>query len=117
MNDHEAAKNPKLLLMKEYYKFCSTLTLETEIFFVKENSKDDKELFKYSDFFNSKYLKEVVDVRNKNFGKIQEIEQVFFLVHPDSLYLKPFDIDIFLKKAVYENFNTKLTSLLDYYPL
>ena len=116
MNDREAAKNPKLLLMKEYYKFCSTLTLETEIFFVKENSKDDKELFKYSDFFNSKYLKEVVDVRNKNFGKIQEIEQVFFLVHPDSLYLKPFDIDIFLKKAVYENFNTKLTSLLDYYP-
>ena len=47
---------------------------------------------------------------------IQDIERVFFLVHPDTLYLKPFDIDLFLQKAVYENFNTKLTCLLEYYP-
>ena len=48
--------------------------------------------------------------------KVQDIEKVFFLVHPDSLYLKPFDIELFLSKADYENFNTKLNCLLDYYP-
>ena len=108
--------NSQFLLMKEYYKFCSTLILETEIVFAKENSIDDKELFKYRDFFNFKFMEEVIELRNKNFSKIQDIEKVFFLVHPDSLYIKPSDIDLFLQKAVYDNFNTKLLSLLDYYP-
>jgi len=115
-SDKVYKENSNFLLQKEYFKFCSALTLETEIFFVKENSRDDKELFKYREFFNSKYMEEVIEFRNKNFDKIQDIERVFFLVHPDTLYLKPFDIDVFLQKAVYENFNTKLTCLLEYYP-
>ena len=115
-SDKVYEENSNFLLMKEYYKFCSALTLETEIFFVKENTRDEKELFKYREFFNIKYMEEVIDFRNKNLDKVQDIEKVFFLVHPDSLYIKPFDIDLFLSKANYENFNTKLNCLLDYYP-
>ena len=115
-SDKVYEENSNFLLMKEYYKFCSALTLETEIFFVKENTRDEKELFKYREFFNTKYMEEVIEFRNKNLDKVQDIEKVFFLVHPDSLYLKPFDIDLFLSKADYENFNTKLNCLLDYYP-
>ena len=115
-SDKVYEENSNFLLMKEYYKFCSALTLETEIFFVKENTRDDKELFKYREFFNTKYMEEVIEFRNKNMDKVQDIEKVFFLVHPDSLYIKPFDIDLFLSKADYENFNTKLNCLLDFYP-
>ena len=107
--------NSQFLLMKEYYKFCSALILETEVAFVKENSIDSKELFKYRQFFNYKFMDEVIEFRNKNFNRT-EVEKVFFLVHPDSLYIKPFDIKLFLQKAVYDNFNTKLLSILDYYP-
>ena len=115
-SDKVYEENSNFLLMKEYYKFCSKLTLEIEIFVVKENSRDNKELFKYREFFNTKYMEEVIEYRNKYFSKIQDIEKVFFLVHPDSLYINQLDIDLFLEKAVYENFNTKLTCLLDYYP-
>ena len=107
--------NSQFLLMKEYYKFCSTVILETEIVYVKENLIDNKELYKYRYFFNNKFMNEVIEFRNKSFNKM-DVEKVFFLVHPDSLYIKPFDIDLFLQKAVYDNFNTKLISLLDYYP-
>ena len=115
-SDKVYEENSNFLLMKEYFKFCSTLILEIEIFFVKENSRDNKELFKYKEFFNTKYMEEVIEVRNKHAGNIQDIEKVFFLVHPDSLYIKQSDINLFLEKADYENFNTKLTCLLDYYP-
>ena len=115
-SDKVYEENSNFLLMKEYYKFCSALTLETEIFFVKENTRDEKELFKYREFFNTKYMEQVIEFRNKNLDKVQDIEKVFFLVHPDSLYLKSSDIDLFLSKADYENFNTKLNCLLDYYP-
>ena len=115
-SDKVYEENSNFLLMKEYFKFCSTLILEIEIFFVKENTRDNKELFKYKEFFNTKYMEEVIEVRNKYFGNIQDIEKVFFLVHPDSLYIKQSDINLFLEKADYENFNTKLTCLLDYYP-
>ena len=61
-------------------------------------------------------MKEVIEFRNKNCAKIQNFENVFFLVHPDSLYIKDFDTDLFLQKATYDNFNTKLSCILDYYP-
>ena len=44
-SDKVYKEKSNFLLQKEYFKFCSALTLETEIFFVKENSRDDKELF------------------------------------------------------------------------
>ena len=113
--EEEFEENSNLLLRKEYYKFCTALTRETEISFVEDKSKEDKELFKYRDFFSTTYMKEVIEFRNKNCAKIQNFENVFFLVHPDSLYIKPSDTDLFLQKATYDNFNTKLTCILDYY--
>ena len=115
-SDEVYEENSIFLLRKEYYKFCSSLTRETEISFVEDKSKEDKELFKYRDFFSSTYMKEVIEFRNKNCAKIQNFENVFFLVHPDSLYIKDFDTDLFLQKATYDNFNTKLSCILDYYP-
>ena len=115
-SDEVYEENSIFLLKKEYYKFCSSLTRETEISFVEDKSKEDKELFKYRDFFSSTYMKEVIEFRNKNCAKIQNFENVFFLVHPDSLYIKEFDTDLFLQKATYDNFNTKLSCILDYYP-
>ena len=114
-SDEVFEENSNFLLRKEYYKFCTALTRETEISFVEDKSKEDKELFKYREFFSSTYMKEVIEFRNKNCAKIQNFENVFFLVHPDSLYLKPSDTDLFLQKASYDNFNTKLTCILDYY--
>ena len=114
-SDEVFEENSTFLLKKEYYKFCTALTRETEISFVEDKSKEDKELFKYRDFFSSTYMKEVIEFRNKNCAKIQNFENVFFLVHPDSLYIKPSDTDLFLQKASYDNFNTKLNCILDYY--
>ena len=114
-SDEVFEENSNFLLRKEYYKFCTALTRETEISFVEDKSKEDKELFKYRGFFSSTYMKEVIEFRNKNCAKIQNFENVFFLVHPDSLYIKPSDTDLFLQKATYDNFNTKLTCILDYY--
>ena len=114
-SDEVFEENSNFLLRKEYYKFCTALTRETEISFVEDKSKEDKELFKYRDFFSSTYMKEVIEFRNKNCAKIQNFENVFFLVHPDSLYIKPSDTDLFLQKASYDNFNTKLTCIIDYY--
>ena len=115
-SDEVFEENSNLLLRKEYYKFCTALTRETEISFVEDKSKEDKELYNYRDFFSTTYMKEVIEFRNKNCAKIQNFENVFFLVHPDSLYIKPSDTDLFLQKASYDNFNTKLTCILDYYP-
>ena len=114
-SDEVFEENSIFLLRKEYYKFCTSLTRETEISFVEDKSKEDKELFKYRYFFSSTYMKEVIEFRNKNCSKIQNFENVYFLVHPDSLYIKPSDTDLFLQKASYDNFNTKLTCILDYY--
>ena len=114
-SDEVFEENSIFLLRKEYYKFCTALTRETEISFFEDKSKEDRELFKYRDFFSSTYMKEVIEFRNKNCAKIQNFENVFFLVHPDSLYIKPSDTDLFLQKASYDNFNTKLTCILDYY--
>ena len=114
-SDEVFEENSNFLLRKEYYKFCTALTRETEISFVEDKSKEDKELFKYRDFFSTTYMKEVIEFRNKNCAKIQNFENVFFLVHPDSLYIKPSDTDLFLQKASYDNFNTKLTCIIDYY--
>ena len=115
-SDEVFEENSNFLLRKEYYKFCTALTRETEISFVEDKSKEDKELYNYRDFFSPTYMKEVIEFRNKNCAKIQNFENVFFLVHPDSLYIKPSDTDLFLQKASYDNFNTKLTCILDYYP-
>ena len=78
--EEEFEENSNLLLRKEYYKFCTALTRETEISFVEDKSKEDKELFKYRDFFSTTYMKEVIEFRNKNCAKIQNFENVFFLV-------------------------------------
>ena len=115
-SDEVFEENSNFLIRKEYYKFCTALTRETEISFVEDKSKEDKELFKYRDFFSATYMKEVIEFRNKNCAKIQNFENVFFLVHPDSLYIKDSDTDLFLQKASYDNFNTKLSCILDYYP-
>ena len=114
-SEEEFEENSNFLLRREYYKFCWSLTKETEILYTENKSKDDKELFKYRKFFAPNYMREVIEFRNKSCSKIQNFEKVFFLVHPDSLYIKDSDIDLFLQKATYENFNTKLSCLLDYY--
>ena len=109
-------ENSNQLITKEFAIFCSTLIKENEISFTEDKSKDDKEVYRYKNFFSPKYKKEVLDFRNKHCSKKTKYENVFFMVHPDSLYLQPSDTTRFLEKASYTNFNVKLNCILDYYP-
>ena len=115
LNDPQAEEeNSMKLLKKEYYTFCSTIIKKNEISFTEDKSKDEKEVYRYKNFF-SKNFKKVIIFRNSNCSKKTNFENVFFMVHPDSLFLEPRDTISFLSKADFSNFNAKLNSILDYY--
>ena len=119
MEDYQStdSKDDKINLTKrEYYLFCTTLIKVNEISFTEDKSKDEKELYRYKNFFSTKYKEEVLDKRNNHSGKKTKFNNVFFMEHPDSLYLEDIDAKTFLEKASYDNFNIKLNCILDYYP-
>lgn len=115
-SEEEFEENSNLLLRREYYKFCTELVKETEVSFTQDKSREDKEVYKYRHFYCKTYMKQVVEFRNKNCSKELSLNNVFFIVHPDSLYLKSSDTELFLQNASYDNSNAKLTCLLNYYP-
>ena len=104
---------------KEYFNFCNILVKAVEISYSENKFKDEKELFKYRDFFNSIYKNQVIDERNKSCKEtagVSRLVNVCFFVHPDSLYLSKDDFDEFLQRASYDNYNVKLNCILSYYP-
>ncbi len=104
------------LLRYNYYMFCTKLIKKNEISFTEDKSKDEKEIYQYRNFFTKNYKINVIDERNNSTSKKSKFENVFFLVHPDSLFLEENDTKTFLEKASYDNFNVKLNYVLDYYP-
>lgn len=119
MKDYQStdSKDDKINLTKrEYYLFCSTLVKVNEISFTEDKSRDEKELYRYKNFFSKNYKEDVLDKRNDHSGKKTQFNNIFFMEHPDSLYLEEIDAKAFLEKASYDNFNIKLNCILDYYP-
>ena len=108
-------ENSMKLLRKEYYSFCSTIIKKNEISFTEDKSKDEKEVYRYNNFFCKNFKNKVINFRNSNCSKKTNFENVFFMVHPDSLFLEQRDTISFLQKADYTNFNAKLNSILNYY--
>ena len=109
-------ENSVNLIRKEYYTFCSTLIKVNEISFTEDKQRDEKEIYRYRNFFSKKFKEEVLDYRNNHSSKKTKFDNVFFMEHPDSLYLENLDINTFLEKASYDNFNVKLNCILQYYP-
>ena len=109
-------ENSVNLIRKEYYTFCSTLIKVNEISFTEDKQRDEKEIYRYRNFFSKKFKEEVLDYRNNHSSKKTKFDNVFFMEHPDSLYLENLDINTFLEEASYDNFNVKLNCILQYYP-
>lgn len=113
--DNIPEKNKQLTITKrEVYNFFNTLIKEVEVSYKFNNQMEDIELVKYRDYFDDDFF-EFEKFRKFLKTEVQGIQNVIYVVHPDSLFIETSDLVKFNEIAPFENFDIKLNYILEYY--
>ena len=99
---------------REAFKFYSKIIKEVEIYYKPKENMSELERRKFKDYFDSI---EDFERNEKSFRNLFEytgnVQKVVYLIHPDSLFVHPKDMQSFNENAPFDK-NEKLNYLLQY---
>jgi hypothetical protein len=100
------------------FDLFNTIIKDVEIVFKLENSIDQDNLIKFKEFFEKPSLGKLFEELENSYDKDKFLlDKVIFLIHPNSIFHTERDVYDFIEVAPYDNFNTKLNFLLEYFPI
>lgn len=99
------------------FELFNVIIRDVEIIFKLENSVDKETLSKFKEIFEKPILVKIYEDLETSEDKDKYLlDKVIFLIHKNSIFQTKRDIDDFIAIAPYDNFNTKLNFLLEYFP-
>jgi len=98
------------------FDLFNTIIKDVEIVFKLENSIDQDNLIKFKEFFEKPSLGKLFEELENSYDKDKFLlDKVIFLIHPNSIFHTERGVYDFIEVAPYDNFNTKLNFLLEYF--
>jgi len=114
--DIPAKNKTEIIIKKECFLFFEKIyrVVELNIKFTEFIEEDLLKMYKpfYEELLDDKYY-QLIEISNGSMNDSNE--KVLFIIHPDSLYLRPNDVIKFLDNAPYEDQSKKNDFVLEYY--